>query len=63
MSSLAPRHVGSSGIRDGTGVPCIAKWLLNHETTREAPYNHLFSWLFVSAHAWPSLRRACVERS
>ena len=30
-------HVGSSGTRDETGVPCIARQILNHWTTREAP--------------------------
>ena len=29
-------HVGSSWTRDQTGVPCIARWTLNHWTTREA---------------------------
>ena len=33
----APRHVGSSWIRDGTSVPCIiARLNLNYWTTREA---------------------------
>ena len=28
------------------GIPCIVKWILNHETTREAPYCFLniYSW-------------------
>ena len=30
------RHVGSSCIRDQTGVPCTARQILNHWTTREA---------------------------
>ena len=33
---VAPRHVGSSGTRGQVGVPCIAKQILNHRTTREA---------------------------
>ena len=33
---VAPRHVGSSQTRDGTGVPCIARRILNLWTTREA---------------------------
>ena len=34
---VAPRHVGSSLTRDGTRVPCTARWILNHWTTREVP--------------------------
>ena len=34
---VAPRHVGSSQTRDRTGVPCIARQIPNHWTTREAP--------------------------
>jgi len=33
---VSPQHVGSSCTRDQTGVPCIARWILNHWTTREA---------------------------
>ena len=32
-----PRHVGSSQTRDQTSFPCIAKRILNHWTSREAP--------------------------
>ena len=32
----APWHVGSSQIRDPTGVTCITKQILNHWTTRKA---------------------------
>ena len=32
----APRHVGSSGTRARTRVPCIGRWILNHCATREA---------------------------
>ena len=44
------RHVGSSPTRDQTLVPCIARQILNHWTTREAPTlviikRTLFSWL------------------
>ena len=35
---VAPRHVGSSQTRDWTGVPCVARWILNHQTTREAQH-------------------------
>ena len=37
MGLIALRHVGSSWARDRTCVPCIARWILNHWTTREAP--------------------------
>ena len=33
----APRHVGSSQTRARTRVPCIARQILNHCATREAP--------------------------
>ena len=33
---VAPWRVGSSWTRDQTSVPCIAMWILNHCTTREA---------------------------
>ena len=36
MGLVVPRHVGSSRTRDWTGVLCIAGWILNHWTTREA---------------------------
>ena len=29
------KHVGSSWTRDQTSVPSIARWILNHRTTRE----------------------------
>ena len=29
------QYVGSSWTKDQTGVPCIARWILNHRTTRE----------------------------
>ena len=32
---VAPRHVGSSQIRDRTHVPCIGRRILNHCTSRE----------------------------
>ena len=37
MGLVAPCHVGSSPTRDGTHVPCIARWVLNHRNTREVP--------------------------
>ena len=30
--------VGSSWVRDGSCVPCIGRWILNHWTTREILY-------------------------
>ena len=36
MGFVAPRHVGSSQTSNGTGVPCIARQILNNWTTREA---------------------------
>ena len=36
--SVAPRHVGSSWIRDWTCVPCIGRRILYHGATREAPH-------------------------
>ena len=32
------RHVGSSGTRARTRVPCVGRQILNHCATREAPY-------------------------
>ena len=34
----APQHVGSSRTKGQTGVPCIARWVLNHWTTREVVF-------------------------
>ena len=34
---VAPRHVGSSQIRDQTRVPCTGRRILNHCATREVP--------------------------
>ena len=39
------RHVVSSQIRDWTSVPCIARWILNHWTTRGVPCLYLFHLL------------------
>ena len=36
----APWHMGSSWIRDRTGVPCIARQILHHWTTRKPWDNH-----------------------
>ena len=37
VAELSPWEVGSFQTRDRTTVPCIARWILNHWTTREAP--------------------------
>ena len=37
---VAPQFVGSSWTRDRTRVPCIARHILNHWTTREVPFVH-----------------------
>ena len=37
MGFLALKHVGSSWSRDQTGVPCIARQILNHWIMTEAP--------------------------
>ena len=42
MGLVAPWHVGSSGNRDRTRVPCIGRWILNHCTTREVPLSFYF---------------------
>jgi len=36
MGLVALQHVGSSPTSDQTGVPGIARWILNHWATREA---------------------------
>jgi len=43
MGLVAPPHVGSSQTRDGTYVPCIGRWILNHWTTREVQH-----WLYLN---------------
>ena len=41
--SIALRPVGPSWTRDQTGVPCIAKLILNHWATKEALFGVLIS--------------------
>ena len=38
INLVVPWHVVSSWSRDQTGVPCIARQILNHWTTREPPF-------------------------
>ena len=45
---VALQPVGFSQTRDQTGVPCIARWLLNHWTTGKAPEK----WGFMCVCVW-----------
>ena len=38
--------------RDQTGVPCIARWILNHWTTREGPSIFLYTYLAFVYLLW-----------
>ena len=43
LVDAAHRHLGKSiQTRDGTGVPCIARWTTNCWTTRETPINIIY---------------------
>ena len=47
---VALRPVESSYTRNQTGVPCTARWILNHWTTRGVPYLYFkknFTYLIV----------------
>ena len=35
---IAPRPAGSSHTRDPTRVPCVGRWILNHQRTRGFPH-------------------------
>ena len=48
-------HAGSSHIRDGTRVPCVGRWILNHWTTRVPAYKSLLV-------IFPSIRKNCKLR-
>ena len=52
MGLAAPQHVASSGIRDHTGVPCTARWVLNHWTSRKA---------WGSILKWCHIQKKCVQ--
>ena len=64
----ALRHVGSSQIRDGTSVCCIARQILNYWTTMEAPiyivYNSFYLLIsnsqFIPAPSFPFGNRKFV---
>ena len=49
MGLVVPWRVGSSQTRNLTGVPCVARWIHNHWTTREAQ-----KWTFKKANKWES---------
>ena len=49
---VALRHVGSSWARDRTCVPCIARCIVNHWTTREAPIFFFFQSHLVYANCY-----------
>ena len=36
-----PQHLASSWSKGSTCVPCVSRWILNHQTTREVPHYHL----------------------
>lgn len=40
--TAALQHVGSSWTRDQISIPCIARQILNHWTTRVVPRRHIF---------------------
>ena len=46
---VALQHVGSSGTRDQTHVPCVGMWILNHWTTlvRDAAHNCFKSLVYT----------------
>ena len=37
LGLVAPRHVGSIQIRDGTHVFCIGRWILHHGANQGSP--------------------------
>ena len=55
----APWHVGFSGIRDGSHVPCIGRQILIHSATREA---RTIFFLMVMDSVGQQLESGMVER-
>ena len=53
MGLVAPEHVGSSQTRDRTGVPCTARWILNHRIPQRSPVA-----VFFLRHPLPGCHRA-----
>ena len=53
MGLVAQQHVGSSQTRDRTHVPCIARWILSHSTTRKAPSLYVnYIYIKLSSLIW-----------
>ena len=51
VSPVAPWHVGSSQTRARTHVPCIGRQILNHCTTREAPFVPFWGKIYIQWNA------------
>ena len=56
---IALRHVGSSPNRDGTCVPCISRWILNHWTTRKSIHLQYICLSKSAAAAAAKLLQSC----
>ena len=65
MGLVAPWHVGSPWAGERTSVPRVAKWILNHWATREAPTDDYFfkkcDWFICSFVRSLSLNIAARE--
>ena len=63
MGSAAPQHVGSSQTSDQTqcSVPCIARQILNHWTTRETPTFVIFCFFFILNTIMKSMKWCLTE--
>ena len=57
MGLVAPRYVGSSWTRDGTHVPCIGRWILNHWTTREVLLFPFLTHMFLTRTSLPHISK------
>ena len=60
---VAPRHVGSSGTRAQTRVPCIGRWILNHCPTREVSDSNNSVCTTVSSHIRTRVPRVSLSPS
>ena len=54
-------HVGPSLTRDRTSVLCIARWILDHRTTREAPMFFILTFLCLDLVLWRFFLRRTYE--
>ena len=71
MGLVAPRHVESSQTRDLACVPCIGRWILNHQPTRksDSSFNSFFFFPLSLCNSqeigWKSManRWLCSTRS